>query len=473
LSTYNRKNAYYSVPLKKSLRLRLTVINVAAVVMLGAIVLGIVYNVLERRMETEYVAKGKAIARTVACMVNGEMVDRYLSTLETDAEYETMLSHLRTMQTEYGLLYVCVIRMAKDGEVLVFGTGEVEEGTSALGMFISWVDSFGEGHDDYINALLRGEQVGPLVSNGVYGSILSAYEPIYRVDKSVAAYACVDISMDQLKRDETVMFMLACIGVMSVLVMTIAAGQFTFRKYIVSPVRILLDQSESFHAVGSGSAQETPLQPRLKLGDELAFLERAIIDMELRIRAEVAERLRAVKQAQTEAEKIYFDSLTDIYNRRYLDENLKRVISSLSRSGAALSLMMIDIDYFKKYNDTYGHTKGDECLKTVAATLKSGLTRADDFVVRYGGEEFAVVLPNTDESGARLIADKLLKNIQNQAIPHETSDAADRVTISIGVTSGAVKHTHSADYWLRLADEMLYKSKQEGRNKYNFETADG
>jgi diguanylate cyclase (GGDEF)-like protein len=106
-------------------------------------------------------------------------------------------------------------------------------------------------------------------------------------------------------------------------------------------------------------------------------------------------------------------------------------------------------------------------------TLKSSLTRADDFVVRYGGEEFAVVLPNTDESGARLIAGKLLKNIQNQAIPHETSDAADHVTISIGVTSGAVKHTHSADYWIRIADQMLYKSKLEGRNRYNFETAEG
>jgi diguanylate cyclase (GGDEF)-like protein len=92
--------------------------------------------------------------------------------------------------------------------------------------------------------------------------------------------------------------------------------------------------------------------------------------------------------------------------------------------------------------------------------------------VRYGGEEFTIVLPNTDESGARMIAEKLLKNIQNQAIPHETSDAANHVTISIGVCGGTVEYTHSADYWLRLADEMLYKSKQEGRNRYSFKKAD-
>jgi diguanylate cyclase (GGDEF)-like protein/PAS domain S-box-containing protein len=175
---------------------------------------------------------------------------------------------------------------------------------------------------------------------------------------------------------------------------------------------------------------------------------------------------------KTEAEKIYLDPLTDIYNRRYLDENLKRVISSLSRSGAAFSLMMIDIDYFKKYNDIYGHTKGDDCLKAVAATLKSSLTRIDDFVVRYGGEEFTVVLTNTDERGARLIADRMLNNIRNLSIPHKISDVADCVTISIGVVSGIVNKTHNADYWISQADKMLYKSKQEGRNRYSFKTVD-
>jgi diguanylate cyclase (GGDEF)-like protein len=577
----------------------LTIINVAGAVLLGTIVLGIVYNVLNRRMETEYVAKGNAVARVVAYMVNGETVDRYLSALETDAEYEIILSHLRIMQTEHDLLYVCVIRMTQDGEVLVFGTGEVEEGTSALGVFISWVDAFGEGHNDYINALLNGEKVGTLVSNGVYGHILSVYEPIYRTDGTVAAYACVDISINKIEQDEKLMFILVGIGMVSVLVLTIVTSLFTFHKYILSPVSILLERSESVHAVGSSPAKDTPLQARLRFGDEMAVLERAIVDMEQRIHTEVAERrkieermklmldatplgcqiidnnliiidcneaavklfefsnkqelierwledsnpeyqpdgqrsdekrymfrkkaieegsctfewmhrtpdglplpaevtltrvkyentfvllrytrdLREIKKMaenvlylKTEAQKIYLDPLTDIYNRRYLDENLKRIISLLSRSCALMSLMMIDIDYFKRYNDTYGHARGDECLKTVAATLKSSLKRADDFVVRYGGEEFTVVLPNTGEDGARLIAGKLLKNIQRQAIPHETSDAASHVTISIGVCSGTVGYTHSADYWLRLADEMLYKSKQEGRNRFTFKTADG
>jgi diguanylate cyclase (GGDEF)-like protein/PAS domain S-box-containing protein len=289
--------------LKNSLRVRFAVINVAVTVLLGAIVFGIANNVLNQRMENDYIDKGNAVARTIARMVKGEAIDRYISRLDRDEEYETTLSLLRTMQREHGLLYVCVIQMVEDGEVLVFGTGEPEGGPSSLGKFISWKDFFGEGHDDYINALLRSEEVGPLVSNGIYGHILSAYEPIYRDDGSVAAYACVDISMDQLKRDEAVMFMLASIGLASILVLSIAASLFTFRRYILLPINTLLDQSESVHAVLGDSAKEAPLQARLKFDDELAALERAIIDMELRIRAEVAERLLAEENYRTKIEE--------------------------------------------------------------------------------------------------------------------------------------------------------------------------
>jgi diguanylate cyclase (GGDEF)-like protein/PAS domain S-box-containing protein len=178
--------------------------------------------------------------------------------------------------------------------------------------------------------------------------------------------------------------------------------------------------------------------------------------------------LRDVLRLEAEAEKIYYDALTGIYNRRFFDENLERYIKSISRSGSTLSLLMIDIDFFKKYNDTYGHSEGDNCLKIIAETLFKSITRTDDFVTRYGGEEFAVILPNTDENGARLIAEKLLQNVQYCNIPHEKSDVANCVTISIGVTSGKPKHTQNAKDYIKRADEMLYISKQEGRNRYTY-----
>ena len=166
--------------------------------------------------------------------------------------------------------------------------------------------------------------------------------------------------------------------------------------------------------------------------------------------------------------KAYHDSLTGVYNRRYFDDNIDRLIMNLSRSNGSLSLMVIDVDFFKNYNDTYGHNKGDVCLKKIAETLKSSVMRVSDFVVRYGGEEFIVALPNADESGARTTAVRLLENVRNLNIPHEMSDAGKTVTISIGVTAGAVMHTQVGSDYVKRADELLYESKHNGRDRYTF-----
>jgi len=166
-------------------------------------------------------------------------------------------------------------------------------------------------------------------------------------------------------------------------------------------------------------------------------------------------------------DKSHKDALTGIYNRRFFDEHLAQIIKSLSRSRGTLSMLLIDIDFFKKYNDTYGHKEGDNCLKTVAQTLNKSISRPDDFAARYGGEEFAVVLPNTDENGARLVANTLLENIRKLNIAHERNDVADCVTISIGGITGSVTHTQKADDYIIRSDKMLYESKQNGRNRYS------
>jgi len=163
------------------------------------------------------------------------------------------------------------------------------------------------------------------------------------------------------------------------------------------------------------------------------------------------------------------DQLTGIYNRRFFDGNMKKIIKSLSRTDGSLSLLMIDIDFFKNYNDTYGHDMGDTCLKNVASIISKSIIREDDFAARYGGEEFAVVLPNTKENGASVIAERILENVRNRGIPHKNSSAADYVTVSIGGTTGTVKHSQNASHYVKFADSALYKSKQNGRNQYTFE----
>jgi len=162
------------------------------------------------------------------------------------------------------------------------------------------------------------------------------------------------------------------------------------------------------------------------------------------------------------------DPLTGIYNRRFLDGNLKKIIKSQSRTNSKLSILMIDIDFFKKYNDTYGHDNGDVCLKAVAGAISKSIIREEDFAARYGGEEFVVVLPNTDEKGALLIANKLLTKVRELNIPHETNSAAGFVTISIGGTTGTVKHSHIDSEYVKCADIALYKSKNNGRNRCTF-----
>ena len=166
--------------------------------------------------------------------------------------------------------------------------------------------------------------------------------------------------------------------------------------------------------------------------------------------------------------KVHYDALTSLYNRRYLDETFGHSISLLSRSGGSFSVLMIDIDYFKQFNDMYGHNEGDMCLKMVAQALQGSVERESDFVARYGGEEFSVILPNTDEEGAKLIAEKIMKSVNSLKIKHENSKVSEYVTISIGITTGKVTHSQTGDDYLKRADEALYMSKQSGRNRYTF-----
>jgi len=162
------------------------------------------------------------------------------------------------------------------------------------------------------------------------------------------------------------------------------------------------------------------------------------------------------------------DQLTGIYNRRYLDGSLTKIIKLHSRTDGSLSVLMIDIDHFKKYNDTYGHDAGDSCLRTVAGALSKCVIREEDFVARYGGEEFAVILPNTDEKGAQLIAERMLEKMRECNIPHKANDVAAYVTISIGGTTNIINYLqHGSDY-IKAADKALYESKKNGRNRYTF-----
>ena len=166
------------------------------------------------------------------------------------------------------------------------------------------------------------------------------------------------------------------------------------------------------------------------------------------------------------------DGLTKISNRRHFDTMLAYECNRHIRSGATLSLIMLDIDFFKSFNDTYGHVKGDECLQTVAQTVAQCLNRPTDLAARYGGEEFVCLLPDTDVLGALSLAEDIRKAVMQCAIPHAASQVASVVTVSIGVVSCLCQEDTTPGQIVRWADEQLYMAKNEGRNCVKFRAGD-
>lgn len=161
----------------------------------------------------------------------------------------------------------------------------------------------------------------------------------------------------------------------------------------------------------------------------------------------------------------YRDQLTEIFNRRYFDETLIQEWHRASRANQPLSLIMIDIDRFKSYNDTYGHQTGDGCLWEVATALHKTLKRPGEFVARYGGEEFAVVLPNINKSNVKHIAELLRKSIEKLAIPCLQQNSANGyVSISVGTATYDKENQYSVDQLIQEADLALYKAKKTGGN---------
>jgi len=166
-----------------------------------------------------------------------------------------------------------------------------------------------------------------------------------------------------------------------------------------------------------------------------------------------------------------FDGLTGIYNRRFLDKKLEHLARELARSGAWLSLLMLDVDYFKKYNDTYGHGAGDQCLHAIAQVLPHCIRKSGDFAARYGGEEFLLCLPHAGVASGAKVVRRILSSVKELRIPHELNMAVGSdqcVTVSIGVACGRVRQADLMSSYVKLADQALYQSKQGGRNRVTY-----
>ncbi len=181
------------------------------------------------------------------------------------------------------------------------------------------------------------------------------------------------------------------------------------------------------------------------------------------LRKQAEQKLEELNRKLSEAANI--DGLTQIANRRSFDTQLLKEWSRLKRSQNCLSLVLIDIDYFKKYNDHYGHSAGDDCLKQVASALKSAVLRPVDLAARYGGEEFVLLLPETPLEGALAVAQRAAAAVAELKRPHHKSEVSDYVTISQGAACIVPGEDLEPIALINLADKALYMSKEQGRNR--------
>lgn len=238
-------------------------------------------------------------------------------------------------------------------------------------------------------------------------------------------------------------------------------------KHIVNPI---LKLNEGAKSLASGVYEEVPLitdkNELYELTKNFNLMGNKLTNLLEHLSQEVKLRTMELEEKNEILNRLsYIDELMQIPNRRKFDEYGSEVLDLVSRNGRSVGIMMMDIDDFKKYNDTYGHISGDSCLKKIGEVLKECVQRKTDLIARYGGEEIAVIIQETSLENILVIAEKIRISIENLNIEHKNSRFG-KVTISIGIVYGEIKASQNLDDVVQLADEMLYKAKKNGKNRY-------
>ena len=190
-----------------------------------------------------------------------------------------------------------------------------------------------------------------------------------------------------------------------------------------------------------------------------------VLEAMIRAMERIADMQEELHFAKSEMEKMaHRDSLTGLVNRRGFDSAIELELKKAIKDKSSLALMLVDVDKFKPFNDNLGHPAGDVCLEEVAKLLAGSMHRELDIVTRYGGEEFAIILPNTDALGARQVADRIIRDFGDRKYPHGFSEVAEYVTVSGGIA--ILESETSVKELLQKADELLYRAKEQGRNQF-------
>ncbi len=324
---------------------------------------------------------------------------------------------------------------------------------------------------------------GHRTTQGFYGEALQANRPLVREEDdtllvstpiSTAVFgqpgirwgtAVAGVGLERVRAGLWALFFRAVLMVLVVVAVATVIMAARLERLVLRPVRRLTQATRAFASGDMGARAEA-------VGDdELADLGETFNQMATRIGAqtewleeEVRVRTRDLEEANRRLEALAVtDPLTGLHNRRYFEEALPLEVKRAQRMATPVSLLMMDVDYFKAYNDTHGHPAGDEILRTIGRLVRERV-RSTDVPCRYGGEEFAVILPGTSRTDALTLANDLRLIVEAHAFPHEETQPQGRLTISIGV---ATYPTDASDEvaLVRAADQALYRAKERGRNR--------
>jgi diguanylate cyclase (GGDEF)-like protein len=201
--------------------------------------------------------------------------------------------------------------------------------------------------------------------------------------------------------------------------------------------------------------------------DRLQVMQQQLQNYSYNLEIKVSQRTAELEQANRELHRLaHLDGLTGVANRRCFDDYLQQQWQKLENQVQPMSLLIADVDYFKAYNDFYGHQAGDTCLQQIATLLQDLAARPQDLVARYGGEEFVILLPNTPIAGACTVAETILNTIRDRQLPHAMSGISASVTVSIGLSWLVPQPESSLKSLIEMADRALYQAKQSGRDRY-------
>ncbi|MGB9094706.1 MAG: diguanylate cyclase [Gallionella sp.] len=276
-------------------------------------------------------------------------------------------------------------------------------------------------------------------------------EYVLHASSGRTAYRMVSLEdVEQFNLDMARTEKIAALSFIILIVLGIIAGLWSFNRFLFRPMQVM--QNEMERAV-QGDFSATVGNHTLKEFHALASAFNIML-------IKVADNIRQLQQLS------FIDGLTGISNRRQFDLSLQAEWQRALRNQQDLSLIMLDIDYFKRYNDSYGHPAGDECLRIMGSMLRRIIKRSTDVLARYGGEEFVFLLPDTSAQGAGLIAKNIADELARLNLPHKASTLGGKLTVSMGCATCKVSRGSRPDMLVGAADEALYRAKGEGRNRF-------